>query len=992
MSGNLVCWERGAIAFATQVDVGGLELGDERAEAVFSSIHHSLPLNQVRDVKSKQSSDATEQELLRAFTRPVEANEPLLVFVTGHKGTGKSHLVRWLKSQIGPQPTWHIVYIEKRNTNLRRVIERILDGIDTPRAGQLREALAKAGSEIASDEEAMNALLARLDHLVTFDRAVELKELSDLTPAELADLRARTHRLLGDFTFRAELSKPGGPVHRIVRLARGGAGASETDEEELHLTEQDLMVDPARFEDAGRQFQSLVQSVVATKGLRTDIAVLCDSYLERAKAEVFTGPSTDLLEVFEDVRKEIAARNQELCLFVEDLVLLHGIDKQLAQALTVPADSQLCKLRAAIAVTDGYLASVDTFADRGVHFRIDVNPAAIGASGLRDFVGRYLNVGRLSEEKLLARSDEDDPNAATANACKGCPVREQCHETFGTSSLGHGLYPFNGIALDRLVELASAEEFKPREILRQVIRASLDTAEEELPVGGVFPSDDFARTLDGKRQAVPVETRTAVRRHNKVSPQAELSLRAFYAENPPAVDADVQKIAHYLGVRLSALEEEADEVGGETEAGEVRPDDKNDRAAAPPETTNVDEFEKWAAGGFLSTETAHKIRTWICETTVAYLQEGPYGLPIGRMPKGSGKTTWRVGSYEMRYTDIDIDKAAGAGALKSENPFRIEVNDENALMLRGVLEASKGAPLDAVDGGTWFFSLQARIARYADSIARLARSKSAAELSTAVRALTVLRNAAPTPGTTVGQALPAMLAQPVCTNAAAQSFLRETRSARDRALTVLRNHATTAKGGGKPSLVDVGLVYPEIQACLKVRSFDSREIGDDGEMLQNLQVKLERATKRAWTELRETIAALERLIDPGEDLAATMRMVQRLVDQSHDSGKLPSRNTQAVYNAAAEKVKPAMMTLYRKLAKVVASPGTEDLWEVRDDPMPKLQALHHYADVTNKVLFGLEASLTESGAGGAAVDTEELIGSLRGLADAMDAVTGLEKR
>ena len=64
-------------------------------------------------------------------------------------------------------PAWHVVYIEKRNTSLRRVTERILAGIDTPKAEALREELARASSEIASDEEAMSALLARLDQLVT---------------------------------------------------------------------------------------------------------------------------------------------------------------------------------------------------------------------------------------------------------------------------------------------------------------------------------------------------------------------------------------------------------------------------------------------------------------------------------------------------------------------------------------------------------------------------------------------------------------------------------------------------------------------------------------------------------------------------------------------------------------------------------------------------------------------------------------------------------
>ena len=245
MSANRVCWSREAIDFATQVDVGGLEVDDPRSDALFRAIHQSLP---VRRERNGQFTEVSENDVLRAFTRPITSNEPLLLFVKGEKGTGKSHLVRWLKSRLGARPRWHVVYIEKRNTSLRRVTERILAGINTPKAEALRQELARASSEIASDEEAMAALLARLDQLVTFDPATEIPDLQDLSPAELDVLRSKAHRLLGDYTFRNELSKPDGPVHRIVRLARGGAKPSEdVDEAELHLTESRLQCRRERF-------------------------------------------------------------------------------------------------------------------------------------------------------------------------------------------------------------------------------------------------------------------------------------------------------------------------------------------------------------------------------------------------------------------------------------------------------------------------------------------------------------------------------------------------------------------------------------------------------------------------------------------------------------------------------------------------------------------------------------------------------------------------
>ena len=49
MSANRVCWSRAAIDFATQVDVGGLEVDDPRADALFRAIHQSLPVRRERE-------------------------------------------------------------------------------------------------------------------------------------------------------------------------------------------------------------------------------------------------------------------------------------------------------------------------------------------------------------------------------------------------------------------------------------------------------------------------------------------------------------------------------------------------------------------------------------------------------------------------------------------------------------------------------------------------------------------------------------------------------------------------------------------------------------------------------------------------------------------------------------------------------------------------------------------------------------------------------
>jgi AAA ATPase domain len=966
VSANRVCWTREAIDFATQVDVGGLEVDDPHADAVFRAIHQSLP---VSEESAGGRSPVSEDDVLRAFTRPITSNEPLLLFVTGEKGTGKSHLVRWLKSRLGSRPSWHVVYIEKRNTSLRRVTERILAGIDTPRARALRQELDRASSEITSDEEAMNALLARLDHLVTFDQAAEIGSLPEVSGAELADLRRKAHRLLGDFTFRRELSVPDGPVHRIVRLARGGEEPSEdVDAADLHLTEADLKVDPSGFDDLGQELQSLIGSLVSNRGVRADLAALCDWYLPRAKAQVFIGQGANLLDVFEDVRKEIANRGQELCLLIEDLVLLHGIDRQLAQALTIPASARLCRLRAAIAVTSGYLRSLDTFTDRGLRYTLDMNLDAIGQTGLRDFVGRYLNAGR------LAADTPGSPDANTPNACITCPLMKPCHNIFGTAGDRYGLYPFNGTAVDRLIALASPGEFRPREILRQVIRAPLEVAEQELPVGRTFPSERFARALDKSRSQLDPTLRAAIRKDNTVSAEAEISLRAFYAQGPPVVDADLEEIARYLGDELTPGLTDATDYP-DPDSGSQAPPGSKPGPRQPP-----DEVRRWTddRNFFLSAPTANSVRRWICETVVAQLQNGPHGVAARKV---KGKNEWRIGSHALRLTDIRIDRAHGSGAVERDNPFQITVTDENAALIRGILAVASGGSLD-LDGGEWFFRLQTRISDYASLLADLGRAGADTELPPAVETLTVLRHISAEPGQTVRDALTPMLtpALPQPLNPAIRNFLNDTRAVRDEALTALRNHATAAKGTGKPSLLDTGLLYADIRSHLS----DLSVSGPPGTLPGRLQAMQSRAFTRAWADVVAAVRAAQRFIDPGEDLAATTVIVDRLVGAAHTNGKLPRADFAGIYHEARANLTPNSMEIYRQLSKkMTGDPGPGDIWDICPDPLPRLEALTRYAAVTNELLDGVASKLVPA-PGGGLVDAGALIQAFRDLADLLD--------
>ena len=218
-------------------------------------------------------------------------------------------------------------------------------------------------------------------------------------------------------------------------------------------------------------------------------------------------------------------------------------------------------------------------------FTLDIRRDAIEPESLRNFVGRYLNAGRLPD--LLGTGPEpDDPPAIVPNACLTCPDLRRCHETFGASEDRYGFYPFNGAAIDRLIDLASPGDFQPREILREVIRAPLEVAEEELPSGG-FP---FRRSSPGPwttcAKPVPPGVRATIRRLNHVRPGSGTEparlLRPLAARGGPGPGG----IARYLGARLTP---------GVTDDPEPRPGRRPD-APTGPTGPSADEIDQWANG------------------------------------------------------------------------------------------------------------------------------------------------------------------------------------------------------------------------------------------------------------------------------------------------------------------------------------------------------------------------------------------------------------
>src|SRR5262245_57297778 len=126
--------------------------------------HSRLPLLARSRVDSAEGDLVSELDLLRTVQeQPVDY--PVLP-ILGRAGAGKSHLVRWLRIHLDPQPGTRKVFVPKHRTSLRGILDRILEHGEGKKFDELRERVALAVDALGDETEARLRLRSELATLV----------------------------------------------------------------------------------------------------------------------------------------------------------------------------------------------------------------------------------------------------------------------------------------------------------------------------------------------------------------------------------------------------------------------------------------------------------------------------------------------------------------------------------------------------------------------------------------------------------------------------------------------------------------------------------------------------------------------------------------------------------------------------------------------------------------------------------------------------------
>jgi hypothetical protein len=723
---HYVCWKPEALDLIETV-------AEEASHSMFLATHQPVRALRTEVGRDGEAHLANERDVLQVLEG--KRSDPLIIPIIGASGSGKSHLVRWLHFHLRTSSKRHVIYVPRERTSLADVVELILDRIPhghgdaelEHEVSELQASLKRASREM-SEIELRRRLVENIAHSVL--RLEPTK--SPYQSARDADgwrfLVGGTGLpvLLGDPLYKDALSADGGVIARLAaRITHGRAGDASGEEPLFGFDSLIIDVQNAGFmnrlaRDAYDRFKQPGQRWLA------DIACDVLNHTLEDVAQETMGLSDSLgrpriSTIMIAVRRVLARQDMELVLLIEDLAVLHGIQKQLLEALITPrrreteatdsdakeASGELCQIRAAIAVTTGIWRqleqSIDTLTRRleSWHtplFNLDVPADAArdddqdgGAYG-REFVAGYLNAIRLGKDRLDAEqrdfdaSPDGEPYRAIS-ACSSCPHRGDCHPAFGHVG-DRGFYPFNEQAVLRFVEVEARHSdgrFDPRRIV-QGLQRMLDLAGRELPAG-TFPGPDVRDYFVDTQTAMSASLAARLSRADAATGQRRRSLLELWGPRPYAVK-NLDPAIH-RAFDLPPLPEEL--LTADAEGEEEMTVDPEPKSQEVKVERVLNELERWGRDETTFDDRfAQTLRDWIFEAVLA--QVDWEALSMGRtddllqeigVPDAS-----RCVSIQGSRGDT---RSGAAGTLQ----FMVERSERSVRLLRSLFQLNRH--------GSWAF-------------------------------------------------------------------------------------------------------------------------------------------------------------------------------------------------------------------------------------------------------------------------------------------------
>lgn len=497
-------------------------------DSVFMATH--MPISNVEIIRggnhtAESYCTMTEDEVYNNFVVNTQ-NEHRLIIVRGDAGTGKSHLIRFLKNRFENDTTNYnseteqIVFLRRMNNSIKGAFQQLLDehiikneafcekirkfinAADSKDEGEFKTEILHSFVALVKNDTSkayykpgtcMDCAQFLLDkrvteHLLRTDGAID-RCYRAITSTSNTTLDYDTFFTKDDFTFKRNV------INEIIDKASDEANNFFDKIQDGDFDEMDKLV---------KYINSLTSQVIKEcAGISS----------ENAKS------------MFIELRQELKKQGKNLTLFIEDFTGFTGIDTEMIVVLSTAHGGEydnLCRVTSVIGLTDSFYYNhfADNLEDR-VTYQVHITKRAFGDTDfLISMTARYLNAIYCDKRVL----EEWYVNGSPANEIPIADFRPPCvwEHVDITANRRITLYPFNRNAIQALYNEIANEVTKPatpRRFLQEVLKVQLRNYFDGKQYGDwIFPAPK-----SNKNAMLPSQTMESLKKYNVASDAPRIS-------------------------------------------------------------------------------------------------------------------------------------------------------------------------------------------------------------------------------------------------------------------------------------------------------------------------------------------------------------------------------------------------------------------------------------------------------------------------------------
>ncbi|WP_129727938.1 hypothetical protein [Ectobacillus funiculus] len=333
--------------------------------------------------------------------------------VKGDNGSGKSHLIRWIKEHYEQEVQDEaVIFISRMQSTLKGAIQQIINA-EVIRNHETSDRLKKL---IEANEHLDNK---HLKNLILAHFMVAVREDNDKQEVKL---RQSKRNSLYDFLASQEtqelLLRANGPIDRIQKKLAPGVNNEVMNDVNPHFVPEDFRITSKRagelkLTDLSKKALNFIAEIQdasdaeeqqEVEEFREQIAKYLNQFLDKVVQECLSLRGTDLTDIFLLLRQELKKEGKNLTLFIEDITSFTGVDKDLVEVLISDdkEDSTLCRLISIVGITNGYYNTSlpGSITDRITsHIEID-NVVIQNEDEAAELAARYINAVYVEDDQI----------------------------------------------------------------------------------------------------------------------------------------------------------------------------------------------------------------------------------------------------------------------------------------------------------------------------------------------------------------------------------------------------------------------------------------------------------------------------------------------------------------------------------------------------------------------------------------------------------------